>query len=280
MKSLRQQMQDAMVLRGFSLRTQESYLECVTKLAKHYHRSPDLLSADEVQAYLLFLIEVRKLSYSTVNQAASAFRFLFHTVLKRPDSKHDIPMAKVPKSLPAILTRQEVAQILAAAPDLRARVILSTCYATGVRVSELCNLRVEDIESAADRMLIKVRDGKGGKDRYTVLSPQLLTLLRQYWQAYHSGAWLFPNKRKDGPMGPQTPQRLFQAMRQRAGIARKSSIHTLRHCFATHLLEAGVDLHTIQRLMGHGHITTTTRYFHLAQAQLGKAHSPLELLQV
>jgi site-specific recombinase XerD len=278
MKSLREQMSDAMILRGFAARTQESYLAAVRALAKYYRRSPDALTAEEVEAYHLHLIVERKLAYSTVNQSASACRFLFDKVLKRPQARFDIPMAKVPKSLPSVLSREEVRRLLAAAPNPRARTLLTATYAAGLRVSEVCSLQLADIESAPDRMCLKVRDGKGGKDRYTMLSPALLQTLRDYWRAYHPRIWLFPNRSGSGPICDTMAQRMYYAARDRAKLARHGGIHTLRHCFATHLLESGVDLHTIQRLMGHGHVSTTTRYFHLAQSKLTGATSPLELL--
>ncbi len=278
MKSLREQMNDAMILRGFAARTQESYLAAVRALAKHYRRSPDLLSTEEIEAYHLHLIVERKLAYASVNQSACACRFLFDKVLRRPMSRFDIPMAKVPKSLPRVLSREEVTRLFAAAPNPRARTLLMLTYAAGLRVSEVCTLQLADIESAPDRMCIKVRCGKGGKDRYTMLSPQLLQTLREYWQLYRPRTWLFPNPPGSGPIDIQTAQRIYWAARDKAGLGRQGGIHTLRHSFATHLLESGVDIHTIQRLLGHGHVSTTMRYFHLARNKLTGATSPLELL--
>lgn len=278
MKPLRQQMDDAMVLRGFALRTRESYLAAVSALAKHYHRPPDSLTREELQAYFLHLIVERKLAYSSVNQAACACRFLFDKVLQRPEARFDIPMAKVPKSLPSVLSREEVSRLLAAAPNPRARALLMATYAAGLRVTEVCSLQLADIESAPDRMCIKVRGGKGGKDRYTLLSPVLLQTLRDYWHLYHPRTWLFPNRSGTGPICATLAQRMYYAARDRAKLGRNGGIHTLRHCFATHLLESGVDLHTIQRLMGHSHISTTMRYLHLTQTQLTGTTSPLELL--
>jgi len=271
-------MDDAMLLRGFAQRTRETYLACVTALAKYYHRSPDRISAAEIQAYLLHLITDKKLAYASVNQAACAFRFFFGKVLAQPELTVEIPMAKVPKRLPPILTRDEISRLFAAASNLRARTVLMTTYAAGLRVSELCALQVADLESAPERMCLKVRHGKGGKDRYAPLSANLLEALRQYWHTYRPHTWLFLNRSGDGPMGIHTAQRIYWAACDRAGLTHAAGIHTLRHSFATHLLEAGVDLHTIQRLLGHGHISTTTRYLHLAQAQLSGNRSPLELL--
>jgi len=278
MKTLREQMNDAMILRGFAARTKESYLAAVSALAKHYRRSPDLLTAEEVEAYHLHLIVERKLAYSSVNQSASACRFLFDKVLKRPQARFDIPMAKVPKSLPCVLSRDEVSRLLAAAPNLRARALLMVTYAAGLRVTEVCALQLADIESAPDRMCIKVRGGKGGKDRYTLLSPVLLQTLRDYWRSTHPRTWLFPNASGTGPICATLAQRMYYAARDRAKLGRHGGIHTLRHGFATHLLESGVDIHTIQRLLGHGHVSTTMRYFHLAQNKLTGTTSPLELL--
>lgn len=278
MKSLRERMRDAMILRGFAARTQESYLAAVTALSKYYHRPPDGLTTDEVQAYHLHLIVERKLAYSSVNQSVSACRFLFDTVLRQPQARFDIPMAKVPKSLPCVLSRDEVSRLLAAAPNPRARTLLMATYAAGLRVTEVCSLQLADIESAPDRMCLKVRGGKGGRDRYTLLSPVLLQTLRDYWRLYHPRTWLFPNRTGTEPICATLAQRMYYVARDRAGLGRQGGIHTLRHCFATHLLESGVDLHTIQCLLGHGHVSTTMRYFHLAQNRLTRTPSPLELL--
>lgn len=278
MTPLRQKMMDAMVLRGLAVRTRETYLACVRQLAEHYHCSPDTLNAEQLQAYLLYLIQERKLAYASVNQAACAFRFLFGEVLKQRAIWLEIPMAKVPKRLPVILTRAEIVRLFDACDSLRSRTLLMTTYAAGLRLGEVCRLQVSDIESAPERMCLKVRQGKGGKDRYTLLSPQLLTTLRQYWQDRRPRPWLFPNLSGDGPICDTTPQRMYHAACERAGLTNAAGIHTLRHSFATHLLEAGVDLHTIQRLLGHGHIATTMRYLHLAQHRLTGTTSPLDLL--
>lgn len=278
MTELRQRMDDAMVLRGFALRTRETYLACVAGLAKHYHCSPDRLDAQQIQAYLLYLITEKKLAYASVNQAACACRFLFGQVLQRRKIWFDIPMAKVPTRLPVVLSREDTNRLFAACGNLRTRTVLMTTYAAGLRVSEVCALQLADIESAPDRRCLKVRQGKGGKDRYTLLSPRLLDTLRLYWRTCRPRTWLFPNKAGDGPMGDQTAQRMYRAACDAAGLANAAGIHTLRHGFATHLLEAGVDLHTIQRLLGHGHISTTMRYLHLAQNRLTGTTSPLDLL--
>jgi len=278
MSELSQRMDDAMVMRGFADRTRETYLMCVRSLAKHYWLSPDKLDSPQLQAYLLHLINEKKLAYASVNQANCAIRFLFEKVLRRSSIRLDIPMAKVPQRLPQILSRSDVKRLIKACTTERARILLMTTYSAGLRVSEVCNLQVADIESAPDRMCIKVRQGKGDKDRYTILSPQLLTHLRTYWSNRRSRPWLFPNPSGDRPIDIKTAQRLYGAARDDAELPANGGIHTLRHAFATHMLESGVDLHTLQRLLGHGHISTTMRYLHLARSKLTGTTSPFDLL--
>ena len=277
MSELRQRMNDAMVLRGFAERTRESYVGAVSAFARYYGKSPEQLDSDAIQCYLLHLINDKRLAYSSVNQAICALRFLYQKVLKRETTDYAIPMAKVPKRLPRILAREEVLRLLNATRDLRSRTLLETTYAAGLRVSEVCTLRLADIESAPDRMCLKVCQGKGAKQRYTLLSPRLLEQLRLYWRVYRPNEWLFPS-RCGKPIDPKQAQRWFWAARDAAGLGKDFGIHSLRHAFATHLLESGVDIHTIQRLLGHGHVGTTMRYFHLAQSRLTGTTSPLDLL--
>lgn len=278
MSELRRKMDDAMILRGFSARTRKSYLACVSALARHYHCPPDQLDVGQLNAYLLHLVTERKLAYPSVNQAACAFRFLYGRVLGRESIRVDIPLAKVPGRLPRVFSRDEITRLFDACANLRSRALLMTIYSAGLRVSEACALQPADIETAPDRMCLKVRQGKGGQDRYTLLSPRLLDTLREYWRRYRPGPWLFPDGQGDGPMHDKTAQRLYYAARDAAGLPKDGGIHTLRHSFATHLLESGVDLHTIQRLLGHGHLSTTMRYLHLAHARLTGTTSPLDLL--
>lgn len=272
MTPLRQRMLDAMTVRGLAERTQECYAEAVSRMARHYHRSPDLLSPAEVEAYLLHLVKDRKLSYSSVNHAASASRFLFETVLGRKSDEHlRPPMAKVPQKQPQLLAREEIARLFACCSHPVYRMALQTLYATGLRVSEVCCLRVGDIDSAPDRMCVRVNAGKGGADRYSILSPSLLARLRLYCKTYtpqrNPGKWLFANGTGERGVGIESLQRAYQAARHCAGITKSGGTHTLRHCFATHLLEGGVDLYTISRLLGHRHISTTSRYLHLISPQ-------------
>ena len=278
MTPLRKQMDEDMVVRGMSERTRESYLGAVAGLAKYYGRRPDRIDEAEVQRYLFPLIQERKLAWSSCNIAAQGLKFFYRTTLKRPQAQFGIPTARQPQKLPQILSREEVARLIELTTNLKHRAMLMTAYAAGLRLSELCHLKPGDIDSS--RMMIRVEQGKGAKDRYTLLSPRLLAELRRYWALYRPKLWLFPSgHRPDRPAATGTMHRVFQAAKKRAGITKEGGIHGLRHAFATHLLEAGVDIHTIQRLMGHGHISSTLRYFHLAREHLAATPSPLELLE-
>ena len=276
MTELRRRMDADMVVRGKADRTRETYLAAVTGLARYYHRSPDRISDDEVQAYLLYLIRDRRRSWSTCNITVNALRFLYHTTLKRDRTTFCIPSPRQPGKLPALLSREEVRHLIAHAANLKHRTMLMTTYAGGLRLNEVLHLRVGDIDSA--RMTIRVEQGKGGKDRYTVLSAHLLEALRAYWKIYHPTTWLFPSPHRLQPLDPTGLQRAYQTAKRRAGITKPGGIHALRHAFATHLLEAGVDVHTIQRLLGHRSIQTTTRYWHLTHASLTTQATRLELL--
>lgn len=280
MSELRQRMMDAMVQRGFAPRTQETYVQAIRRMAKHYRRDPATYTPEEVQAYLLHMVKERKLSYSTMNQAACAAQFLFQTVLGHGREQFHIPFAKVPAKQPELLGREEISRLFAACSHPGRRVLLQTIYATGLRVSEACALKVSDIDSAPDRMCVRVASGKGGKGRYSILSPTLLAVLRQYARTYYPKTWLFAESTGKRPMFAEMAQRAYKGAATRAGITKTGGIHTLRHCFATHLLEGGVDLYTIQKLLGHTHIATTGRYLHLISPQFkpSKDIDPLDLL--
>ena len=278
MSALRRQMEADMVMRGLSYRTRDAYIGWVAKFAKHYGKRPDQLGEEEVRRYLLYLLQERKLAHSSVNVACSALQFFYRVTLKRREAEVSLPRPRVPSKLPQILSREEVAALFENTPNPKHRVFLMTTYAAGLRLAEVCQLKVCDIDS--DRMTIRVEQGKGAKDRYTQLSPRLLVELRRYWAAHRPKVWLFPGARDAGqPLLPQTAQHIFYAAKERAGITKQCGIHGLRHAFATHLLEAGVDVHTIQRLMGHGSLSTTARYLHLAQKHLSSTASPLDLLE-
>lgn len=281
MTPLRQRMLDALVLRGMALRTQESYIDAVARLARHYQRSPDTLSAEQVQHFLLYLLRERQRSRSTVNQYGCAFRFLYGTVLGLDGEAFHIPLGIAPQRLPEILSREEIARLFAVTKRLGARTFLMLAYATGLRLSELRHLRVADIDSHADRMCIRVVQGKGGKDRYVPLEDDVLQLLRTWWRSSHPRLWLFPGQGEGGqPINEVTAQKWYQAARSRAGITKRGGIHTLRHCYATHMLEGGADLHSLSQWLGHRHVSTTSRYLHLARpdAPDGARRDPLKLL--
>ncbi|MBP7048166.1 MAG: site-specific integrase [Thauera sp.] len=280
MSRLRQQMIDAMVLRGLARRTQQAYLSVVAQLAAHFHCSPDRLDGAQVKAWLLQRITERHLAYTTVNQAVCALKFFFDIVLGRTAEAIAIPYARTPQRQPEILSREELARLFEAAANLRTRTLLMMAYAAGLRVSEVCALRVADIDSAPDRMCIRVVAGKGGKDRYTLLSPSLLEALRVYWRICKPRHWLFPRTTDAArPFDVSSAQRAYYRARDRAGITKTGGIHTLRHAFATHVLEAGVDLATLAKLLGHGHLSTTQRYLHLARPGSIPHDSPLDLLR-
>ncbi len=278
MSPLRKQMEADMAVRGLAYRTRETYVESVAKFAKFYGRSPDQITEPESQSYLLHLLEERKLAHSSCNVVASALQFFYRVTLKRRETEFCLPRPRVPSRLPQILSREEVAALFENTANLKHRAFLMTTYGGGLRLLEACHLKVADIDS--DRMTLRVEQGKGAKDRYTLLSPRLLNELRRYWMACRPKLWLFPSSRDaDHPMNPHSAQRIFYAAKDRAGITKAGGIHALRHAFATHLLEAGMDVHTIQRLMGHGSLSTTARYFHLAQKHLSGTASPLDLLE-
>ena len=280
MTPLRQRMIDAMIQRGFAQRTQETYVGAIRRMAKHYRRDPAQYTVQEVQAYLLRMVKDERLSYSSMNQAACAMQFLFQTVLGHKREHFQVPFAKVPIQRPELLAREEIARLFAACSHPMRRMLLQTMYAAGLRVSEVCALRVKDIDSHGDRMCIRVACGKGGQARYTVLSPTLLGYLRIYVRTFRPSVWLFPSASAEQPMNIEMAQRAYQGARMRAGITKSGGTHTLRHCFATHLLEGGIDLFTIQKLLGHSHISTTGRYLHLISPQFRppKDVDPLDLL--
>lgn len=280
MTELRQRMLDAMVQRGFALRTQEAYVRAIRRMAKYYRRDPSLYTPQEVQAYLLHMVKDEKLSYSSMNQAACASQFLFQTVLGHGREQFHIPFAKVPAKQPELLGRQEVSRLLTACLQPAKRMLLQTMYATGLRVSEACVLKVRDIDSARDRMCVRVEHGKGGRGRHSILSPTLLELLRAYARYTRPRTWLFTDSTSTQPMDICMAQRAYCAACNGGAITKTGGIHTLRHCFATHLLEGGVDLYTIQKLLGHTHIATTARYLHLISPQFRppQGTDPLDLL--
>jgi len=271
-------MVDVMQLCGLSQGTQGVYLACVKGLAEYYERRPDQISRDEVQEYLLYLIEDRGLAHSTYNCAVTAFRLFYRKVLGKTDVELWIPRRKEAQKLPDILSFDELARLFAAATRPKHRALLMTMYAAGLRVSEAVNLQVGDIDSG--RMMIHVREGKGRKDRYTLLTQRLRGELRQYWRLEQPRAWLFPGANPGQPVTAGSAMKMFTLIKEKAGITKPGGVHMLRHCFATHLLEQGVDLRTIQGLMGHASIQSTARYLRIVGNRVKEEHSLLELVRM
>jgi len=263
MTPLRQQLIRETQMRQLSPRTTVAYVAAVKDLAAYYGRSPDGITLDEVRAYLHYVLVERKLSSSSCNQKAAALTFFYRHVLGQQDIALKFRRRR-PTRLPEVLSRQEVTRLIAAAANGRDRAVLLTAYGAGVRVAELVALKLTDIHS--ERMVIRVEQGKGRKDRYTLLTPGLLAELRAYWKAYRPRTWLFCSPHHAaGPLHVSTAQRAWRLAKAAAKLQRGVGIHTLRHCFATHLLEAGIDVRTIQGFMGHTSLETTMRYLRVAR---------------
>lgn len=276
MTELRHRMIDDMQVRRMAAKTQEAYLRAVTGLARYYRRSPDQITETEVEAYLLHLIRDCGRAWSTCNIVVHGLRFFYHVTLKRDPPTFSIPGGRMPSTLPEILSREEVHRIIAALPTGKHRALVVTAYATGLRVNELVHLKITDLD--ADRGTIRVEQGKGAKDRYTLLTPHLLTELRVYWKSARPTEWLFPGRDGTQPIDTSGVGRVYQEAKRRAGVRKRGGIHGLRHAFATHLLEAGLDLHTLQHLLGHGSFQTTTRYLHAAEPAALAHRTALDLV--
>lgn len=280
--TLRQQLIQELVLRGCSPRTQEAYVSGVYQLTKYYHRPPDQLSDQQLKDYLFYLATVRKLSASSRNQATSALRFFYTHVLHRPVDflTRVLPRPQEPVRRPQVFSVGELEQLFTVGcPHPRHRAFLMTVYGAGLRLNEACHLQTEHLLS--ERQQIRVVQGKGQKDRYTLLSPRLLEELRAYWKCFRPEHWLFPASRNPlQPMIDCTGQRIFYGAVARAGLPVKGGIHSLRHSFATHLLEAGVEITIVQRLLGHTSLATTSTYLHVRQERLAQIAGPLQLLDL
>jgi integrase/recombinase XerD len=276
MTQLRRRMIEDMELRNLAPKTIEVYTQRVAAFAKHFRRSPDALGPDEVRSYLLHLVQERHVSWSYYNQTVAALRFLYEVTLQREGVMTRIRCPKVPKKLPVVLSTDEVTRVLAAVASIKHRALLMTAYAAGLRVSEVASLRIDDIDSK--RMVIRVRQGKGRKDRYVMLSPRLLDLLRLYWKAERPADWLFPGDIPGRPLVEESIRRICTRAAKAAGLDKHVTAHTLRHSFATHLLEAGTDIRTIQVLLGHRNLKTTALYTHVSPAAVEAAQSPLDRL--
>ena len=274
---LRESLVHRMVLQGLSPKTQKAYLHAVVEVTRFYRVSPDTLSNDQIQAFLLYLIEVRKLMWSTINVYFSALRYFYRDVLGWDQMRFSIPPRGRTHQRPMLLSRSEVGRLMIATENSKHKALLLLTYGAGLRVSEVVRLRPEHIESSADRMMIRVEQGKGRKDRYTLLFDWALEALRSYWHEYRPGIWIFPGKDPRYPLTISCAQRIYYHARDKAGITRGRGIHTLRHCFASHLLEAGVDICTLKRLLGHNSIITTAGYLHVSTIHERPLGTPLSL---
>jgi len=277
MTSLRQRMIGDMQVRNLSPHTQASYVQQVSLFARHFRQAPEALGPEEIRAYQLYLTNERKLATSSILIAIAALRFLYKVTLQK-DWPWDqtIPAPKKPQTLPIVLSPEEVRQFLACVPGLKHRTILTACYAAGLRISEAIRLKVTDIDS--QRMVIRVEQGKGQKDRYVMLSPKLLDTLRAWWRVAKPRGWLFPGHRAGYPISKGAVEQACQQAQRRCGMAKPITPHSLRHGFAVHLLEAGTDVRTLQLLLGHRSLATTARYLRIATSKVCATKSPLDLL--
>ena len=276
MTQLRKRMQEELQRRNYSESTTICYLRQITEFAKHFRRSPAQLGPEEIKQFQLYLVQEKKVSWATYIQTTAALRFLYVKTLGRAFMAEKIPYPKRPKHLPTVLSQEEITRLLDATRSLKHRALLMTLYGAGLRVSEACRLTIDDIDSS--RMVIHVRQAKGKKDRDVMLSPVLLETLRQYWKGSRPRRWLFPGYRPDKPMTTKSVFLMVRNVAARAKITKTVSPHTLRHSFATHLLESGTDLRTIQLLLGHADVRTTIIYLQVSQQHIRKIVSPLDQL--
>jgi site-specific recombinase XerD len=277
MTPLRQRLLDDLQRRNYAPATIEAYVSAVARFARHFHRSPDQLGPEDIRAFQVHLLQ-QHISWGLFNQIVCGLRFFYTFTLGRPEVVTQIPFGKKPKTLPTVLSPDEIRRLFQAVTTLRDRVLLETDYAIGLRVSELVRLQLPDLDSA--RGVVIVRQGKGRKDRQVPLSARLLEELRAYWRQYRPALWLFPGQTPAGHLCVNTVQRLCTEAARRAGLSKRVTVHTLRHSYATHLLEAGTDLLTIQKLLGHRDLKTTARYTHVSTQHLQRTPSLLDLLVV
>jgi site-specific recombinase XerD len=268
-----------MQIRNLAPRTQTTYVEQVDRFARHFRKSPERLGPPEIRAWQIYLAQDKRLAASSISVAVAALRFLYTVTLRQEWTiKDDIPTCRQPHTLPEVLSPKEVATFLDAVKTLKQRVILTVCYAAGLRVSEAVRLKPTAIDSR--RMVIRVEAGKGRKDRYVMLSPRLLDILRDYWNRTHPGEWLFPGDLPGEPITRFAVENACRQAREQSGIRRPVTPHSLRHAFAVHLLEAGTDLRTIQLLLGHSNLATTAKYLRVATNKVCATASPLDALYV
>jgi integrase/recombinase XerD len=275
MGKLREQMKGDLELRGLSPHTRDNYLRHVSQFSRHYGRSPRHLGEKEIKEYLLYLLREKKVSTATVNQCYHALKFLYERTLNRMWVMARVPRVRRLKQLPVVLDKEEVESLFSVTENLKHRAILMLIYSSGLRLTEAARLKVTDIDSK--RMLVRIKQGKGRKDRYTVLSKVALEVLREYWSQYRPTEYLFAGRFPGKPLTGRSIQRVLIKAKDLAGIKKPATVHTLRHSFATHLLEAGTDLYHIQLLLGHRTLNTTTIYLHVSRKELARIISPLDL---
>ncbi|MEF2549645.1 site-specific integrase [Aurantimonas sp. E1-2-R+4] len=272
---LRRRMIEDMTVRNLSPATQRSYLHAVTKFSRYFSRSPDHLGLEDVRAFQVHLVSTG-ISWPALNQTVCALRFFYGVTLGHGEIPERIPYAREPRKLPVVLNADEVVRFLEAVPSLKTRAALTTAYAAGLRASEAVGLKVGNIDSGP--MVIRVEHGKGGKDRTVMLSAQLLAILRTYWRLTRPGRWLFPGRDEDKPIDVQVLHSACRSARAAAGIDKRVTVHTLRHSFATHLLESGTDIRIIQVLLGHAHLSSTAHYAQVSNRLIRRTTSPLDRL--
>jgi integrase/recombinase XerD len=277
MSPLRRRMVEDMTVRNLSPATQRSYLYAVAKFSRFFGKSPERLELEDVRTYQVHLAS-QGIAWATLNQTVAALRFFYGVTLGRPEIPERIAYAREPRRLPVVLSADEVVRFLEAVPSLKSRTALTTAYAAGLRVSEVVALKVADIDSG--RMLIRVEQGKGGKDRYVMLSAQLLAILRTYWRLARPRHWLFPGRDEEHPIDQTVLHAACRSACEAAGLTKHVTVHTLRHSFATHLLESGADIRIIQVLLGHTNIATTARYAQVATSTIQGTTSPLDRLRL
>ncbi len=277
MSPLRRRMIEDMAVRNLSPATQRSYLHAVTKFSGYFGRSPDRLDLEDVRAFQVHLVATG-ISWPALNQTVCALRFFYGVTLGHGEIPERIPYAREPRKLPVVLSADEVVRFLEAVPSLKTRTALTTAYAAGLRASEAVGLKVGDIDSG--RMVIRVEHGKGGKDRYVMLSTQLLRILRIYWRLTRPAEWLFPGREESKPIDVQVLHSACRSARIAAGLDKRVTMHTLRHSFATHLLENGADIRIIQVLLGHANLSSTARYTQVSAGLIRRTESPLDRLKL
>lgn len=275
MGEMRNRMAEDLTLRNYSPSTRRNYLQCCAHLAKYHRRSPREMGEPEIRTFLLYLLEEKKTGLANYKLHLAAIKFLYAHTLRRPEEAASIPWPKVPRPLPRVLNQKELEALFQAIDDYKHRAVIMTAYAVGLRIKEVCNLAPSDIDSR--RMLIHVRNGKGGRDRYVMLPQRLLGILREYWKRVRpAGPFLFPGRKPSAGIRPEAVRQALSRAEEKAGLKKRITPHVLRHTFATHLLEDGVDIRVIQVLLGHSSIRTTTLYTKVSREHIGRTISPFD----